>query len=117
MLVVGYVEGSTDAPFTFVGAQQTGWLGHAALAVDPAGLDGIEPRTLGRQEAGDDADAVSPLLYRPVVLPQPVADLLAQMPAGVIPDQQQRRLAPRCEPRTTPVQEGRRQRTGPTPVS
>jgi hypothetical protein len=59
------------------------------LAVHPLGLDRVEPRALTRQQAGDKADALSLRLDEAVVRPYPVAYLLAFVPRGIVPDQQQ----------------------------
>src|SRR5215210_265954 len=58
-----------------------------ALAVDPLRLDGVEPRRLHRQEARDDPHA--PLGLGPAVVRlDPAPDALADVPAGVVPDQE-----------------------------
>jgi hypothetical protein len=61
--VVGVVgcEGVADAGFAFVGRQQPCRLGDAALAVHQLRLDGIEPGTLGRQQAGHDPHRAIPV--------------------------------------------------------
>src|SRR5262249_40720444 len=70
---------------------------HRPLAVDPLGLDGIEPGAFTRQPAGDKADAL-PLRLDPMIMGvDPVAHLDAFMPRGIVPDQEQRLLAQRRE--------------------
>ena len=76
----------------------------AAFAVDPGGFDGVEPGALDRQVAGDDPDAVAALLDLAVVVADPVAHLVADVPGGVVPDQEQRLLAVGVELAAAPVQ-------------
>lgn len=45
----------------------------AAFGEDPGRFDGVEPRALDRQVAGDDADAAALLLDLPVMVADPVA--------------------------------------------
>src|SRR5258707_6282849 len=101
-LVAG--EGGVDAVDELVGGQQASGLNDAALAMHPFGLDRIEPRTLDRQVAVDDADAAPAPLDAPVVSADPGADGVADVPGGVVPDQQQRLLANRLEPGAAPGQ-------------
>jgi hypothetical protein len=99
------VEGVADPIDQLGGGQQPSRLDHAALGVEPHRLDGIEPRALGRQGATDDADAGACLLDPLVVSPDPGPDLGADVPGGVVPDQQQGRLAVGLELGATPGQE------------
>jgi hypothetical protein len=46
MLVVRTTEDATDSVGEFIGAKQTPGLYNLALAVNPFGLDRVEPRTL-----------------------------------------------------------------------
>jgi hypothetical protein len=78
----------------------------AAFALDPGGLDGVEPGALDRQIAGDDADAVAVPLDPSVVIPGPGAPMLADVPGRVVPDEGQRLLAGRLELAAAPVQVG-----------
>lgn len=48
----------------------------------PLGLDGIKPRTLGWQEASEDADAFAALLDLLVMRVKPGADQLTAVPGG-----------------------------------
>ncbi len=77
----------------------------AALAVDPLWLDRVEPRAFNRQAAGDDPHAYSGGLDLAVVDAEPGPDFLADVPGGVIPDQQQRRLPCRRQTLDAPRQE------------
>ncbi len=61
MLVMRTTEDPTDPIGEFVSAQQTVGLYHFALAVNPFGLYGVQPRALLGQKATDDPYAASPL--------------------------------------------------------
>src|ERR1044072_7600484 len=64
-------------------------LDHRSLAVDPLGLDRVEPRALARQPADQEAAATAGPLDRAIVCPDPGAHLAADVPGGVVPDQHQ----------------------------
>ena len=90
---MGAAEGAQTRS-AVLGAEQAVGLDDAALAVDPLGLDRVEPGALDRQVAGDDAHAAARrCLTCAVVVADPGAHRLADVPGGVVPDQQQRRLA------------------------
>src|SRR3954465_10189102 len=79
-------------------------LDDGTLAVDPLRLDRVEPRRLHRQVAGDDPHA--PLGLRPAVVRlDPGPDPAADVPGGVVPDQEQGTLALGREPRARPGEE------------
>ena len=65
--------------------------------MDPGRFDGVEPRTFDGQVAGDDANATAAPLDLAVVVADPVAHRLADVPGGVVPDQEQGREALRRE--------------------
>jgi hypothetical protein len=98
-------EGGADAVGQLVRAEQAVRLDDPAPAVDPVGLDRVQPGALGGQEAGDDADAAAGRLDLAVVPADPAADLPAEVPGGILPDREQRRLAEPGQPRAAPVQE------------
>lgn len=56
-------------------------------------FDGIEPRTLGRQKASQDANAVTVLFDLAIVLSDPVYNLVTYMPGCIIPDHEKYSLA------------------------
>src|SRR5918911_1864712 len=95
--MVRTVEGGADALDELGGRQQAGWLNDAALAMHPLGLDGVQPRALDRQVARDDPDAGAGQLDLAVVAADPGPDLTADVPGGVVPDQQQGGLAHRLQ--------------------
>ena len=70
-------------------------LDHRPLAVDPLGLDRVQPRALARQAADQEAAPGAGGLNPTVVVPDPGADLLADVPGGVVPDQQPGPARPR----------------------
>src|SRR4051794_23456207 len=64
-------------------------LGHGPLAVRPAGLDRVQPRTLARQPADEETAPGAGGLDPPVVTLDPRADLAADVPGGVVPHQRE----------------------------
>src|SRR5215211_4477300 len=87
------VQGGADAVDEVCGGEEASRLDDAALGMEPDGLDGIEPWALDRQVAVDDADSGARPLDLLVVSVDPGPDLSADMPGGIVPDQQQRRLS------------------------
>src|SRR4051794_7549996 len=74
-----------------------------SLAVDPLRLDPVQPGRLHRQRARHDPDPA--LGLGPAVLPlDPGPYSLADVPTGVVPDQQQRPLAPLRQSLADPTQ-------------
>src|SRR3954469_5318706 len=61
-------------------------LDHGALAVRPARVDRVQPRALARQAADQETAPGAGGLDPAVVLPDPRADLAADVPGGVVPD-------------------------------
>ena len=91
----------------FVSAQQTLGLYNLALAVDPFGFDGVEPRTLLWQKAAHDPHPsfVATVFDFAVVLAEPAPDLFGDMPACVVvPDEKQDFLTDRFELLSAPSQ-------------
>jgi hypothetical protein len=82
-----------------VSAQQTVGFDYFALAVDPLGLYGVEPRALfGQKAAHDPHSGFTPAVFDlAVVLTEPAPDLLADVPASVVPDEEQDFLAKSLE--------------------
>lgn len=106
----------TDPLSQFAGRQQASWFNHSALAMDPLGLDGVQPGTLLGQQEGKNAYACTRLLDLLVVLSDPCAHHLAHVPGGMIPDQEPVVLALFGQALTAPVQkldrDGRDRTTG-----
>src|SRR5262245_15186505 len=84
---MGAAKVGADAVRGLVSAEQTARLNDSSLARDPLRFDRIEPGTLDRQVAGEDADPVSLVLALLVVSPYPGPNSLADMPGGIVPDQ------------------------------
>ena len=87
--VVGVIgtECRGDPGFGFVQGRQARRVHDAFLAVAPLRRDRIEPRTLDRQGAGHDPHRRLARLAPAVVGGDPAADLPADVPGGVVPDQ------------------------------
>ena len=102
----------TDALGEFPGGEFARRLNNRSFAVQPAGLNGIEPGALGGQAADEKPEA--PRAFRvAIVLSNPSPDGGAGMPRGIIPDQDPGGLASRVQPGTGPSQElGREGRDG-----
>src|SRR5919202_1710120 len=116
MLVVRATEDSAYPVGEFVGAQQTVGLYHFALAMNPLGLYGVQPRALLWQQAAHDPHAFAALFDSAVVLPEPAPDLLGDVPTGVVPDENQHLLAKSFEFLGAPSEKLRRYRAHGPPV-
>lgn len=100
-----------------VSAQQTVGFDHFALAVDPLGLYGVESRALlGQKATHDPHSGFAPAVFDPaVVLAEPAPDLFGDVPACVVPDEEQDFLARGFELLAAPRKKLRRYGThGPT---
>ena len=104
MRFMGAAVGVGDAIGEVLDGQQTIGFDDAALAVDSGGFDGVEPGALDRQVAGDDPNTDAALLDLAVVVTDPVAHQVADVPGGIVPDQEQGVLAVRMEFAAAPVQ-------------
>jgi hypothetical protein len=102
----------TDTMFHFLSGEQRGRFYDGPFAMHPVRLNAIEPGTLGRQPAGNDAHSrmALPLGCQDtlIVQPEPAAHFLTDMPGGVIPDEHQHALALRLQLLAEPLQKGRR---------
>src|SRR5215210_3743796 len=105
MLVMRTVEDPTNPLGELVGTQHTVGFDHFALAVYPFGLDGVQPRALLGQKAAYDPHPTATLFDLAVVLPKPAPHLFGNMPACVVPDENQNLLASRSELFATPLKE------------
>src|SRR5215217_8632906 len=95
MLVMRTIENLTNSVGEFVSAKQSVGLNHLAFAVYPFGLDGVQPRTLLGQKTTHDPHAFAALFDPAVVLTEPAPDLFGDVPACVVPDEEQDFLAGR----------------------
>src|SRR5215216_6983256 len=87
MLVMGTTKRPAHPVGEFIRAQQSVELHHLALAMNPFGLDGVQPRALLRQKATDDPHPTAALLDFSIVFAEPSSDLPGDVPACVLPDQ------------------------------
>src|SRR5947209_19742817 len=85
MLLVQTAKACTDPLRYFMRGQQSCRFDDPALAMHPFRLDRVEPRTLDRQEARHDPHPHACLLDLPIVLPDPLAHRLADMPTRIVP--------------------------------
>jgi len=90
---MGAVEDSADALDEIGGREQAVGLEDLALAMEPFGLDRVQPRALDGQRADEQAHANAGLFDRVVVRPEPAPDNLRVVPGGVVPDEQDGALA------------------------
>src|SRR5215207_452704 len=116
MLVVRTLECRADPLGQLVGTEQTRWLDHLAFAVNPFGLDRVEPRALLGQQTSDDPHSTTTLFDFSVVRTDPTPDLTAYVPAGVVPDQHPHSFAELFEPLRAPLQKARGYPAYRTPV-
>src|SRR5918995_3308579 len=91
----------------FIRAQHSVELHDFALAMNPFGLYGVQPRTLLRQKATDDPHPTAALLYFSVVFAEPSPHLPGDVPACVVPDQKKGLLANSFEPLAAPQEKPR----------
>src|SRR5436305_171832 len=115
MLVMRAAEDPAYPLGEFISAQQTIGLDHFSLAVNPFGLYSIQPRTLLWQQAAYDPHSFAAPFDLAVVRNEPAPDLFGDVPACVLPDQEQYLLANSFELLATPLKEsGRYSTEGPT---
>jgi hypothetical protein len=93
MLVMRTIESPAYSVGEFVGSEQTVGLYDFALAMNPFGLDGVQPRTLLGQKTAQDPNSASALFHSAVVFSEPSPDLFADVPGSVVPDQKKNLLA------------------------
>jgi len=107
---------STNALSQLLGGQQRVGFHKSFLCMDPPGLDGVEPRTFGRQKKGQNAHPCVLFLHLLIVLSDPGLHLLAVMPGGIIPDQEPVVLALLLQPGADPFQKWGRKGADWTPI-
>jgi hypothetical protein len=105
MFVMWTAEDPANPLGEFVGSQQTFGLYNLTLAVNPFGLDRVQPRTLLWQKAAYDPHSISAVFDLAVVRTEPAPDLFGDMPARVVPDQKQNLLAKSSKLLATPLKE------------
>jgi hypothetical protein len=102
---------STNAFSQLLSREQAIRFDNRLARMDPLWLDRVEPRALGGQEEGQDANAFPCLFDLLVVLANPPATHFAEMPAGIIPDHQPVALALGSQTLTTLLQKRYRDHT------
>src|SRR5215203_4102195 len=117
MLVMRRTENPAYPIRKLVGSKQPVWLDDLALAVYPLRLYGVQPRTPLRKKATHDPHPsfAAALLDPAVVSSEPAPDLPGDMPARVVPDEEQNLLADLFELLQAPLNElGRYGTDGPS---
>src|SRR3712207_598903 len=108
MLFVSTAEDFANPIGELVSAEQLLGLRNLAFAVDPLGLYRIKPRALGGQQTWHyphSTAAAAAGFDLAVVSSDPLSDLMAFVPACVVPDEKQSLLAPLFEPVAAPRKE------------
>src|ERR671914_853182 len=116
MLVMRTIEDSADPICQLVSGEQPGGLYDLALAMNPLGLHGVEPRALFGQKAAYDPHSFAALFDFSVVRSDPLSDLFGDVPGGVVPDQHPNLLACRLKLLAAPRKEPRGYRAHGTTV-
>src|ERR687889_322205 len=100
-------EDATDPICELISTEQHLGLCDLAFAMNPLGLDCIEPRALGRQKARHypHPSFATTVFDLAVVGADRASDLMALVPGGIVPDQKQGLLAPLLEPVAAPREE------------
>src|SRR3712207_8775647 len=91
MLVMRTIEDPAYPIGELVSSKQSVGFDYFALAVNPLGLYGVQPRTLLWQKATHDPHTFTTLLDPAVVFFEASSDLFGDVPARVVPDQKQER--------------------------
>src|SRR5215218_6364504 len=104
MLFVSTAEDFANPLGEFVSTEQPLGLNYLAFAVDPLGLYCIEPRALGGQQTRHypHPSFATTVFDSAVVGGDPASDLMASMPACVVPDKKQSLLTPLPKPVAAP---------------
>src|SRR5688500_6515890 len=97
MLVMRTIEYPAHPIRELISSQQPVGLHDLALSVYPLGLYGVQPRTLLGQKTTHDPHPASALLDSAVVSSDPAPDLPGDVPAGVVPDEDNDLLSSRFE--------------------
>src|SRR5215211_379532 len=99
MLVMRTTKDPRDSIRKLISSQKTVGFYNLALSVNPLRLDGVEPRTLLRQQAAHDpySSFAAALFDFSVVLPEPAPDLPGNVPGSVVPEENHGLLASRFE--------------------
>jgi hypothetical protein len=105
MLVMRTTKYPAYSVCKLISSKQTVRLYHLALAMYPFGFYGVKPRALFRQQAAYDPHSTAAVLDFSVVFSEPAPDLFRDVPASVVPDQEQHRPAHSFKLLATPLEE------------
>jgi hypothetical protein len=108
MLFVSTAEDPANSVGELVSAKQSLGLNYLAFAVDPLWLDCVEPRALGGQQTRHYPNPMASALDFPVMSGDPASDLMALMPACVVPDKKQGLFTPLLESVAAPTKKQRK---------
>src|SRR5215207_8576061 len=108
MLVMRTTEDPTDPIRKLISSKQSVGFDDLALSVYPLRLYDVEPWTLLRKKATYDPHAPAALLDAAVVGTEPASDLPGDVPASVVPDEQQNLLSSLLEYLQAPFKESGR---------
>lgn len=104
MFEMNTVKGSTNSVSQILFRQSSVWLHNSALAVSPLRFNRIEPGTFDGQEADQDTNTLSRSFDSLIVFTDPGAHGFAGVPASIVPDHRQNRLAQFFNFLATPLQ-------------
>src|SRR5918995_1464191 len=104
MRLMDTAEGPTNPVGELISTEQPLGLNYLAFAMNPLGFYRVEPRALGGQQTRHypHSGFASAVFDLAVVGGNPLPDLVALMPGGVVPDKKQGLLAPPLELLTAP---------------
>jgi hypothetical protein len=104
MLVMRTTEDPADPICELISTEQPLGLCDLAFAMNPLGLYGIEPRALGRQQAGHypHPSFATTVFDSAAVGGDPASHPMAFVPGGIVPDRKQGLLAPLPKPVAAP---------------
>src|SRR5918995_4025395 len=102
MLVMRTTKSPAYPVGEFIRTEQPIELHDPPFAVNPLGLYSVQPRTLFREQATDDPPPPAALLDFSIVFAEPPANLLGDVPARVVPDEEKNFLAELFEPLQAP---------------
>src|SRR5215217_682572 len=105
MIVMRTIERPADPVGELVGPEHAVELDYFPFSVYPLGLDSVQPRTLLGEEVAYDPHPTAALFDAAVVPPAPSPHLFGDVPARVVPDEQQSLFARRLEPFAAPRKE------------
>jgi hypothetical protein len=104
MWLVGTAIIGTDALSKLPSGEQPVGFNHRTFAMHPFGFNGIEPRALLGQQERQNPNPFAHLFHVLIVLPDPQANLFADVPGRMIPNQQPGGFSHHCQTVGAPVE-------------